>query len=475
MESHRMLVPPPKSERPKPRKHLALDALIVLLRERADLLPETRGRVSGITIGDAFMSAFAMFSLKDPSLLAFDARRNDENMKTLYGIEKVPCDTRMREILDPLDPDQLRPFFNLVLRQLQRGKALEPFVFHKNCYLLSLDGTGYFSSHKIHCESCLCKKNKKTGEVTYQHQMLGAALVHPDHKEVIPLAPEPIIKQDGDNKNDCERNAAKRLLRKIRQEHPHLKLIVVEDGLASNAPHIRELIDLEMHFLLGVKPGDHAYLFDQVLQAFEEDSVTTFCWRQEGEEDVLCEITFLHDIPLNESNQDVRVNFLQYIEYDADGHPRKQFSWVTDFKITKGNARHLVRGGRARWKIENETFNTLKNQGYHFEHNFGHGKQNLSVVFSMLMMLAFLVDQTQQLCCPLFQAILKKAGSKRELWDRIRSHFRHFLFQSMQHLYEVELYDLAKELPAPRLEPDDAAARVRGHPQSRASSLSSLV
>lgn len=100
--------------------------------------------------------------------------------------------------------------------------------------------------------------------MTYQHQMLGAVIVHPDLKEVIPLAPEPIQKQDGATKNDCERNAAKRLLPKIRRQHPHLKFIVIEDGLASNGPHVRDLIDNGMHFILGVKPGDHAFLFEQV-------------------------------------------------------------------------------------------------------------------------------------------------------------------------------------------------------------------
>jgi len=112
----------------------------------------------------------------------------------------------------------------------------------------------------------------------------------------------------------------------------------------------------------------------------------------------------------------------------------------------------FARGGRARWKIENETFNTLKNQGYHYEHNFGHGKKNLSVVFAMLMMLAFLVDQVQQLCCPLFQAVWKKMGTKRALWDNVRSHFRHFRIHSMRQLYEAILYDLAKEVPLPGLD-----------------------
>ena len=144
------------------------------------------------------------------------------------------------------------------------------------------------------------------------------------------------------------------------------------------------------------------------------------------------------------------MNFLQYTEYAPDGSILKRFSWVTDLTITSDNARHLVRGGRSRWKIENETFNTLKNQGYQFGHNFGHGTQNLSTIFAMLMMLAFLVDQTQELCCPLFQAVRKKRITRRSLWDHQRSHFRHFEFTSMQQLHEVMLYDLAKELPAPR-------------------------
>jgi hypothetical protein len=420
--------------------------LVRQIHQRAEKLPDHRSREGDYSLVDAFMSAFAMFSLKDPSLLAFQERRNDRNMKALYRIGNVPGDTQMRELLDPTAPDALRPLFNDVLRPLQRGKALEPFVFEDGSYLLSVDGTEYFSSKTIHCPSCQCRKNKNTGEVTYYHQMLGAVLVHPDHKEVIPLAPEPIVKQDGDNKNDCERNASKRLLQKIRREHPHLPLTVVEDGLASNAPHIRLLQELDMHFLLGAKPDDHEHLFEEVRKAYEDGRVTTLSWNKEGDPDILCEISFLNDVPLNKSNSDLRVNFLQYFEYGPEGHRRKQFSWVTDFTITQANARHLVRGGRARWKIENETFNTLKNQGYHFEHNYGHGQQNLSVVFAMLMMLAFLVDQAQQLCCPLFRAVLKKVGSKRLLWERVRSHFYHFVFRSMRELHEAVLYDRVKEV-----------------------------
>ena len=111
------------------------------------------------------------------------------------------------------------------------------------------------------------RRNSRNGQTGYSHQMLGAALVHPDRKEVIPLCPEPIINQDGDTKNDCERNASRRWRKRFRQEHPHLPVIVVEDGLAANAPHLRDLREAHVHYIIGVKPGDHAFLFQHLHEA----------------------------------------------------------------------------------------------------------------------------------------------------------------------------------------------------------------
>jgi hypothetical protein len=442
-----MVLPPPPGAR-KVRKQLSADALFALLGQSFAKIPDHRQPQPPIPLRDALLSAFAMFSLKDPSLLAFDQRRSDANLKAMFGIGQIPSDTQTREILDPLEPEHLRPAFGDVFRQLQRGKALEPFEFYNDCYLLSLDGTGYFSSQQIHCPSCQVKEHKN-GTVTYEHQMLAAVIVHPDLKEVIPLAPEPIQKQDGSTKNDCERNAARRLLQKIRREHPRLKLIVVEDGLASNGPHVRDLVACDMHFILGVKPGDHEFLFAQVEAARRRRGSPKLTRHEKG---ITREVSWVWDVPLNESNQDLRVNFLEYREYDAKGQCRKNFTWITDLHVTHRNAWLFARGGRARWHIENETFNTLKNQGYHYEHNYGHGQENLSVVFAMLMMLAFLVDQTQQLCCGLFRAVWQKLGSKRALWEILRSHFYHFTFRSMRQLYEAMLYDLAKGVPLPTLD-----------------------
>ena len=168
-----------------------------------------------IPLEDALMAGFAIFAMKMPSLLHFDGIRADEsrahNLRRLFGIQKPPSDTALREILDEVDPQTIRGAFTSVFGLMQRGKALEQFLFHDGMYLISLDGTGYFSSDSVSCSSCLVKNSKKNG-TTYHHQMLAAVLIHPDIKAVVPLCPEEIVKQDGEAKNDCERNAAKRLL-----------------------------------------------------------------------------------------------------------------------------------------------------------------------------------------------------------------------------------------------------------------------
>jgi hypothetical protein len=428
---------------PKERKHLSADALFHLVRSGFANIPDPRCEDGDISLTDALMSAFAMFSLKAPSLLAFDKERAEGNLHTIYGIERAPCDTYMREMLDPVSPESVRPVFTGVFRQLQRGKVLEPMMFLHGYYLLALDGTGYFSSKTVHCQSCLHKVHRN-GSMTYSHQMLGAAIIHPDFRAVIPLMPEPIITQDGTEKNDCERNAAKRFIAKLRQNHPHLKFIVTEDGLSSNAPHIETLHEHGCHYILGVKEGDHASLFQQV-QAAEAGGRVTFYERHDRAAGVVHRFRFVNDMPLNGSRADVRVNFIEYWEIGPD--KVQHFSWVTDLRVSQRNVYHLMRGGRARWKIENETFNTLKNQGYNFEHNYGHGEQNLSVVFATIMMLAFLVDQTQQLCCALFQAVWAKLGSKRLLWERMRALFYGYHLESMRELLEALFYGYERHRP----------------------------
>ncbi|MBF5059301.1 hypothetical protein NEPTK9_001601, partial [Candidatus Neptunochlamydia vexilliferae] len=201
----------------------------------AEPLVGNQGKAREISIADCCMSALAMFKLKFPSLLQFDSQKEEKpikaNIKNLFKVSRVPCDTYMRERLDDINPRDLRSPFKSIFAKLQRGKVLEKYKFLNGKLLMLNDGTGYFSSSKIHCDNC-CTKNHKNGSVTYYHQFLGSVIAHPDKKEVIPLCPEPIMKEDGSSKNDCERNASERFLLDFRKEHPHLPVILVEDALA---------------------------------------------------------------------------------------------------------------------------------------------------------------------------------------------------------------------------------------------------
>ncbi len=394
-------------------------------------VPKQTIQDSTISMSDCLMSGLALFSLKYPSLLKFDNDRADDiiqhNLRSLYGIRNVPCDTYLRERLDQMPPRLLRKTFSTLFAQLQRGNELTPFQFMDDHYLLSVDGTGYFSSHQVHCEQC-CIKNHRDGSKTYYHQLLGAALVHPNHSHVLPFAPEPILKQDGNKKNDCEREASKRLLTDLRREHPHLKLIVIEDGLASNGPHIQLLTSLDMRFILGAKPKDHTFLFDWV-----ENS--TVQWHElTDEKGHHHRFKFINRVPLNDSHFDCEVNFLEYWETTPKGKVI-HFTWVTDLELTPSTIYTIMRGARARWRIENETFNTLKNQGYHFEHNFGHGENHLATIMAYLMLLAFLIDQIQGLCCQLFKEAVIKAKSRSRFWEKLRAKFTDFLVGTWEDMY----------------------------------------
>lgn len=414
------------------RKHLSIEGLhnIVMNSFIKEKLPNMR---SNISWKDCMMSGFAIFGLKFPSLLKFEQGKVEKfikhNLKKLYHINSVPSDTCLRERLDVLLPTNFRRPFKTIFACLQRGKVLERYKYMGGYYLLSIDGTGQYSSNTVHCKNC-CEKHHRSGEVTYSHQMLGMVLVHPDEKVVIPFAPEPIIKSDGNTKNDCERNASKRILKDFRREHPHLKAIIVEDGLGSNYPHLSLLDSLNLKYIIGVKSGDHAFLFDWIKSADGKEVVIT-------KNKIKHTFRYVNDVPLNDEHFNYRVNVLEYWEEKQNG-TKQYFSWVTSFKITDDNVFDIMRAGRARWRIENETFNTLKNQGYNFEHNYGHGYENLCSVMTMLMMLAFLVDQVQQLCDKLYQMVRKKKGLNT-LFEHVRTLVQYVFWDSWTLLYETIL------------------------------------
>lgn len=422
-------------KRRKLRKHLNADRLLAAIRKDFSQVKDYRSDNCRINLADALMSGLAVFQLKYPTLLAFDNDRleNPENLRAIFGIRNIPCDSQMRSILDPIDLSELRKPFRTVIGQLQRGKELEKFKFLNDHYLLSCDGTGFYTSDHVTSDRCMAKTTRG-GVTQYYQQMYAAAFVHPDNKVVLPTYPEMITRQDGSTKNDCERNAAKRYFDAFRKDHPHLKVIVVEDALASNGPHIRELQKHDLRFILGVKPGDHKALFSEIEKELKPDGQASNIGYIDKESDVSHQFNFFNGVALNKSNPDLLVNFLEYWQIRPDGKT-VSFSWVTDIQLTAENVQEVMRAGRARWKIENETFNTLKNQGYHLGHNFGLGKKNLSGVFTTLMMLAFLVDQTQQMSCWLYRDVAERCKTKKRMWAKIRSRYDMLIVDSFEMIF----------------------------------------
>jgi len=198
---------------------------------------------------------------------------------------------------------------------------------------------------------------------------------------------------------------------------------------------MEDLETYNLHYILVVKEGDHKFLFQYVDTAEANGDVTELTVTKPDKPYLTHCFRIVYNAPINKIHQQKKVTFVEYWEENSKTGKTQHFTWITDLTINEDNVFHFMRGARARWKIENETFNTLKNQGYHFEHNFGLGKKYLSEIFVLLMMLAFLIDQIQQLCCPLFQAAWKRYKTKRSLWEKVRSKFHDFYIETMEDLY----------------------------------------
>jgi hypothetical protein len=417
------------------RKTLSIPALLKNVRQSFEKIKDHRKKKTEYSLQDILMSGLAIFGLKYPSLLAFDNDRDKprlkHNLQHLYGVkDKVPCDTRLREVLDKVDPEDLRPATVDIIQNVQRQGELKRFQYLGG-YLVSLDGTAHYSSTKISCPDC-CEKHHRNGNIEYYHQLLASSIVHPDIKTVLPLFHEAIKKGDGNTKNDCESNASKRLLPALKKGFPRLKMIIIEDSLSGNGPHIKVLREQGFSHITRVKYGSNKSLMDHAVDCMTKGETDEF--EELGEDGILRGTRFMNQIPLNKTHKELLVNYLEYWEVDKKGKT-KNFNWITDITLSRDNVYEVMRAGRARWKIENETFNTLKNLGYNFEHNYGHGKKYLATVFAELMMLAFLLDQVQELSCNVFNAARHRYYSKIKFWTKLQSMFTEHYIDDWETLY----------------------------------------
>lgn len=428
----------------KIKKHLSFSSLRGSLSSAFRSIPEHRQSPKvAVSLHDALMSGFACMHFQAPSLLQFQKRLQamwqQNNLHNLFDVTNIPKETQMREIIDGVDSEHFRPIFKDLYSRLQRGKHLEAYQILPKLYYFPIDGTEFFSSKEIHCEQCLTKRHKKE-RPTYSHQVLQGGIAHPDCAPVIPFMPEHIVISDAYNttKQDCEMNAAKRFIGRIRASFPRLELLIGGDALFSKQPIIQDVLKNRLHYLFAAKPADHTYMMDCVGAHDHLDCLEFFDKKGRHHR-----YEWVNDVPLNGREDSIRVNFLRcsITKIDPSGETKVVYknSWVTDLRINADNITTLVRAGRCRWKNENEFFNVMKNHGYYVSRNYGHGKKNLAFNFYLLTLLAFSFHQIAELTDKSYQACRKQCGSKRNLWDKLRAYIDIVLFDSWESLLRFTL------------------------------------
>ena len=367
-----------------------LESLLGNLRRCCENFPDPRRGTNGTyKIADIGMAAFSVFFVQSPSFLAHQRRLQEghgrSNCLTLFGVEKIPTDNHIRAMLDPAAPALLHPVFAEVLTELERSGGLQAFLRFDDHVLIALDGTEYFCSSKIACSQCSTRR-RSNGRGECLHSMLSATLVAPGHNHVVPLEPEFIVPQDGSDKQDCESRAARRWLAGHGPQYARLKPIYLGDDLFANQPMCEAIRAMDGHFLFTCKPASHPLILEYITGV----ELPTHSMRvKRGGAWVTHRFRWLTAVPLRDGRDALTVNWFEIEIHNAAGEVSYHNSFITDLPVNRDTVTELAACGRARWKIENETFNVLKNNGYNLEHSFGHGKQNLAALLVTLNLLAF--------------------------------------------------------------------------------------
>ena len=426
-----------------------LETMLGSLRRCLDGFPDKRrGLNTRYSMGDIGMAAFSVFFMQSPSFLAhqrrFEEGHGRSNCESLFGISKIPSDNHIRDMLDAASPALLHPMFAEAVDRLEQAPGgLDDFRRLGGHVLIALDGTEYHCSKTIRCAHCSTRL-RSAGETEYFHAMLGATLVAPGHDKVIPLQPEFVTPQDGKQKQDCENAAAKRWFAIHGERYARLNPIYLGDDLFSRQPLCEAAINAGGHFLFVCKPSSHALIEEYqrgVALHVHEESV------KRGKQRYAYRYTWLCDVPLRDGRHAIRVNWLQIEILNAKGVTTYKNSFVTDLPVDQSNVVELAACGRARWKIENETFNVLKNNGYNLEHNFGHGKQNLASILVALNLLAFALHTLSDIADDRWRAARRKLGPRYNFFRKLSAIIDFLIFQSWDDLLETLAF--AKPPPLP--------------------------
>jgi|SRR5665213_30599 len=387
------------------------------------------------TMADIGLSAFSLFFMQSESFLAHQRRLEQgcgaSNCRTLFGMNKIPTDNYIRLRLDQVPPEALQPCFDQVIAPLRERDGLRAFQRLGGRTLVALDGTEYFRSQRLSCPQCLTRK-RGNGKTESYHAMLAATIVAPGHAMVLPLMPEFISAQDGAEKQDCERNAAKRWLIAHGERIADLRPVYLGDDLFCCQPLAEAVLATGADFLFVSKKDSHKTLYEYVEGApLQQRAVTQ---RRPGGRTLTYRFRWIESVPLRDGKDAMSVNWLGVRIADAKGKTTYDGAFVTSLPLAADNVAEIAACARARWKIENESFNVLKNNGYHLAHNFGHGKKYLARTFAAMNLLAFAFHTACDCMETLWQQARKAIPTRSRFFQDARSISAYIVFPSWQSL-----------------------------------------
>lgn len=408
-----------------------LETHIDVLRERCGELPDRRaGSNTRYTMADIGLAAFSVFFMQSPSFLAhqrtLEEGRGRSNAQTLFGMTALPSDNHIRQMLDGAPTDHFDPVFAHIVRDLDASGGLKAFRRLDGRVLIALDGSEHFCSRKITCPQCSTRK-RSDGETEYFHSFVGATLVAPGHTIVLPLPPEFVRPQDGAKKQDCEPLAARRWLSRVGSAYAWLRPVYLGDDLYGHQPMCADVLAAGGSFIFGCKPSSHKTLTEYLTGA-EVDSFGETVGK--GSAKRVHRYRWMEGVPLRDGKDALVVNWLEIEIAKPNGKVTYRNSFVTDLAVTRKTVADIAACGRARWKIENETFNVLKNNGYNLEHNFGHGKETLASLLVALNLLAFAMHNACDLVEYRWQKAREKVGARNRLFTHIWSITAYHVFPS---------------------------------------------
>jgi hypothetical protein len=403
----------------------------------ADFPDARKGRRGNIAIADFGLSAFALFFMQSASFLAFqravEKSHGRSNCQTLFGIGKIPSDNYIRDMLDAADPALLQPCFERMEQLLAAPPLRAAFGRLGERTLIAWDGTEYFCSQKLGCPHCLRRK-RANGKIESYHTLLAATAVAPGHSKVVPLFPEFIAPQDGAEKQDCERNAVKRWHAKHGERLRLLRPVYLGDDLFACQPIVTMLTDAGDDFIFTCKESSHKALYDFINGAEPERHEEII---RKGKAVETRRYRWIEGVPLRDGKDAALVNWIACEIFDRNGRVKYSIAWVTSLPVSKANVAEIAACGRARWKIENETFNVMKNHGYELEHNFGHGQTFLAMTLAALNLLAFAWHAALDILEPLWQAARRAAAKRSSFFAHILTLTSYVVFPSWSALLQA--------------------------------------